>query len=144
LFRSSGSSMRARKLWRSSLLRVALASSQARTSLRNAASSGVSLKSIVVSLIGARTSGPHLKFHEPTRRSALRRRLRGVLLFQPGHQLVLPGQWAAERQGQHAGAAVVELGVGLPGEADAAMSLDVLLRGEVVGLGRRDARRRGG
>ena len=41
-----GSSLRARKLFWSSLLRVALASSHARTSLRKAASSGVSLKSV--------------------------------------------------------------------------------------------------
>src|SRR5258708_29266185 len=65
---SSGSSLRARKLCLSSLLRVALASSQARISLRKAASSGVSLKSMGSSV----------------------RRLGRVLLFETTDQLFLP------------------------------------------------------
>src|SRR5215813_572504 len=110
-----GSSLRARKLALSSLLRVALASSQARTSLRKAASSGVSLKSMVLS------SGR-------------------VLLLEAGDQLVLPRHRPADVERHQPGAAQVELGVGLPGEADAAMGLDVLLGGKVIRFGGGDAR----
>src|SRR5262249_32739701 len=49
--------------------------------------------------------------------------LRRILLLQPADQLVLPGDRATQRERQDAGAAVMELGVGLPGEADAAMGL---------------------
>src|ERR1041385_7129868 len=57
--------------------------------------------------------------------------LRRVAPFQRGDEPILPVWRAANRCRQQFGPAIVEMTVGLPGEADAAMRLDVLLRREV-------------
>src|SRR6185312_11724345 len=68
----------------------------------------------------------------------------GVALLQFADQLVLPGALRPQREPQLLGALVVEVAVRLPGEADAAVGLGVLLRRVVEGLRRGDARGGGG
>src|SRR5579862_3057081 len=98
------------------VLRSALASRKSRTSARNAASSGRSSKSILL----------------------LPRCL------DRADQPVLPETRAAQLKAQRLGAAVIEMAVELPGDAHAAMGLDVLLRRLVIGLARRHPRGRRG
>src|SRR5262245_15317 len=87
---------------------LALASSHARASARNAASSGVSLKSM---------SG-----------------------LQSVDQAIAPLARSAERERQQLRAAIEEMAIVLPREADAAVHLDDLLARRVERLARRDPR----
>src|SRR6266436_6514201 len=64
--------------------------------------------------------------------------------FEARDQEILPAARAPEGEPEERGAAVVEVAVELPGEAHAAVGLDVLLGGEPVGLGGGDARGGGG
>src|SRR6185436_15799044 len=82
----------------------ALASSQLRTWARKAASSGVSSKFIVSLRSGRRF---------------------GVAGAHPFDQQALPGRQRPQRQRQGVGAPVVEVAVEGPGEAHAAVHLDV-------------------
>src|SRR5215470_15164888 len=63
---------------------------------------------------------------------------------QPGEQALVVDRRTAEQQLGRLGPAEVQVGWMLPGEADAAVHLDVLGRGEHVGLGTADVRRGGG
>src|SRR5262245_21455576 len=59
---------------------------------------------------------------------------RSVALFQPLHQLFLPHGRAAGLHRQQFGAAEEEVAVDVPGEAHAAVRLDVFLGAEIVGV----------
>jgi hypothetical protein len=65
--------------------------------------------------------------------------LRRVTPLQRGDEPILPIRRAANRYRKEFGPAIVEMTVGLPCEPDAAMRLDVLLRGEMEGVSRSDA-----
>src|SRR5690242_8677683 len=69
---------------------------------------------------------------------------RRVLLAQAVDQRVLPIGHAAERERQRVGTAVIHVAVELPGEAHAAMDLDVVLGAMLERLRRADARGRSG
>src|SRR5690606_20477735 len=97
---------------------AAFSASQRRTSARNAASSGVSLKSMAISGSGSARGG--------------------------GQQPVAPGAEAADAGGEQPRPLVEKVAVGLPGVADAAVHLEVLLRGEIERLGGGDPRQGGG
>src|SRR4029453_13305211 len=100
-------------------------SSQARAFFRNAASCGVSSKSIAAPFgVSARRSG------------------RGVLLLEALDQLLAPFVRRAERRAGEARAPVEEVAVVLPGEADAPVHLHHLLAGELEGVAGCDARGR--
>src|SRR6476646_2943457 len=90
--------------------RLAFFSRKVRAPERNSASSGVSSKSIL----------PSSQW--------------GVGRFQLGDQAILPKPGAAERERQQLGAAVVEVAIELPGEAHAAVHLNVLLRRQEEGF----------
>ena len=68
----------------------------------------------------------------------------GVAGAQFADQPLLPFARAAQRQAQQFGAPVIQVTVHLPGEAHAAMGLDVFLGNEPAGLAGGDARDRGG
>src|ERR1700675_187409 len=103
----------------SRMLCSAFASRNARTPARNAASSGVSSKSM----------------RNPSGR---------VAPFELGYEPVLPIGRGADRGREQLGAAIIEVAIRLPGEPHAAVSLDVLLGGEMERVGRGHARGRGG
>src|SRR5574338_822283 len=107
-------------------------SSHARAFFRNAASCGVSSKSIT------RPLDASVGFGWVALASG------GVLLLEPRDQLLAPLGGGAEHGARPARAPVEEVAVVLPGEADAAVHLYHLLAGEVKGVRGRDARRRGG
>src|SRR4051794_9119559 len=102
---------------------LALADRKARASARKTASSGVSSKSMVSSDLFGSGRVAQRQFVD---------------------QAVLPPARAAQHQVQVLGAAVEQVAVHVPGEADAAVHLDVLLGGEEPSLAGRDARRGGG
>src|SRR5262245_18896397 len=64
---------------------------------------------------------------------------RGVALFQPLHQLFLPRRRAARLHSEQFGAAEEEVAVDVPGEAHAAMRLDVFFGAQIVGVACRGA-----
>src|SRR6185295_7941884 len=66
--------------------------------------------------------------------SYLLRAALGVAVFEFGDELVLPGALGAEDEAGLLGALVIEVTIHLPGEANAAMRLDVLLGRIVEGL----------
>src|SRR5262245_41712196 len=113
--RPSASPWRAAHVSKAPALRSAVASRKRRHSARKAASWSVSRKSMAISF------------------------LRPPARFEARDEPILPGAGAAQGEGQELGAAVVEMAVELPGEAHAAVGLDVLLRGEEEGLGGADA-----
>src|SRR3954454_12615554 len=136
----------------------ALAPIQAFASARNAASCGVSSKFITVLflsvgspdaaqrscgalLIRGPSMGPGSAKQREERciASGTRELLRRVLLAHAVDQLVFPIGQAAERQRGGVGAAVVHVAVELPGEAHAAMNLDVVLGAVLDRLRRADA-----
>src|SRR5262245_24040775 len=88
----------------SALFGLTLASKNLRASARNLASSGESLKSIFLSPLSR------------------------IALFEALHEFFFPDSGRARLQRQQLGAAEEEVAIHLPGEADAAVGLDVLLR----------------
>src|SRR5215472_3596779 len=84
----------------------------------------------------------HLWSAPPAHPGTTTRKLGRVLLAHVVDQRVLPIGLAAETERERIGAAVIHVAVELPGEAHAAMDLDVVLGAMLERLGRADARGR--
>src|SRR5215510_2978580 len=122
----------------------ALAAIQLRASARNAASCGVSSKSIgKPRCVGwAERCPPYEPSFAAPRNDPIE--LRRILLAHAVDQRVLPIGLAAEPQRERIGTAIIHVAVELPGETHAAMDLDVVLGAMLERLRRADARGGGG
>src|SRR5262245_12185078 len=89
--------------------------------------------------ISARRVAPGGVDAQPARRSMGSNALSRIPLLEPPHQLFLPHGRAAGLHRQQFGAAEEEVAVDVPGEAHAAVRLDVFLGAEIVGVGSRGA-----
>src|SRR6185312_5125408 len=136
----------------SSYCRGAFAAIQARAWLRKAASCGVSSKFIVnpPASVGLGRMGRAKRYPSPSAETVgfallnppygMSPNSRRVSLAQAVDQRVLPIRETAQSQRERVGAALIHVAIELPGEAHAAVNLDVVLGAVLERLRRADAR----